>query len=104
LDQAHTLYIGSREDYQEIRNFLGILTRAVTEEMTNQGWDIAADGFILSDDKGRVGGQSGVTESLVNFFKILTSKIRRNGDGIAKTHLGSLLMGKPFHDSELETE
>jgi len=29
------LYIGPREDYQEICNFLGLSTRAVTKEMTN---------------------------------------------------------------------
>ncbi|KAK3045845.1 hypothetical protein LTR09_012620 [Extremus antarcticus] len=101
---AGQLYIGSREDYPEICKFLGLSIWATTVGMTNQGWNVAADGFILSDDKGRVGGQSGLTKSPVNFFKILMSTIRRNGDGIVKTHLYSLLTGKLFHDAEFETE
>ena len=99
---AGQLYIDSREDYHEICKFLGLSTRAVTEQMTEQGWDVAADGFILSDGYGRVGCQSGIMESPVKFFKILMSTIRRNGDGIARTHMGSLLMGKLFQESEFE--
>lgn len=48
--------------------------------MGEQGWKIAADGFILSDDQRRVGGRSGLHESPVGILKILMSKIRRNGD------------------------
>lgn len=101
---AGQLYIGSREDYQEICKFLGLSIWVTTEGMTDQGWNVAADGLILSDDEGRVGGQSGLTKTPVNFFKILMSTIRRNGDGIVKTHLGSLLTGKLFHDAEFEIE
>lgn len=96
------LYIRSYGDYKEICSFLGLSTEAVTEEMSKQGWKVAADGFILSDGHGRPGGGSGPRQSPVGFFKILMSKIRRNGDGIAKTHMGSLLEGKIFQASEFE--
>jgi hypothetical protein len=96
------LYISSSRDYEEICCFLGLSTRAVTQEMAEQGWEVAADGFIVSDEQGRSGGGSGLPESPVNFFKILMSKIRRNGDGIAKTHMGSLLEGKLFQESEFQ--
>lgn len=96
------LYIRSWKDYQEICSFLGLSTQAVTQEMGEQGWEVAADGFILSDEQGRSGGGSGLSQSPVNFLEILMSKIRRNGDGIAKTHMGSLLKGKLFRPSDFE--
>lgn len=96
------LYISSYGDYIEICRFLGLSTKRVTQEMCEQGWEVAADGFILSDDQGRPGGEWGPDESPVSFLKILMSKIRRNGDGIAKTHMGSLLEGKLFQESDFE--
>ncbi|KKY29699.1 hypothetical protein UCDDA912_g10372 [Diaporthe ampelina] len=96
------LYISTYGDYKEICSFLGLSTEALTQEMSEKGWKVAANGFILSDDQGRPGGGSGPRESPVGFFKILMSKIRRNGDGIAKTHMGSLLEGKLFQASEFE--
>lgn len=99
---AGQLYISSYEDYLEICNFLGLSPKALTKEMSERGWKLSADGFILSDDQGRVGGASGLKQSPVNFFKLLMSKIRRNGDGIAKTHMGSLLEGKLFQPSDFE--
>lgn len=96
------LYISSYGDYKEICNFLSLSTKALTQEMSELGWKVAADGFILSDEQGRSGGGSGPWESPVGFFKILMSKIRRNGDGIAKTHMGSLLEGKLFQASDFE--
>lgn len=96
------LYISSYEDYIEICRFLGLSAEAVTQEMGEQGWEVAADGFILSDDQGRSGGGARPFESPVGFLKILMSKIRRNGDGIAKTHMGRLLEGKLFQESDFE--
>jgi hypothetical protein len=98
---AGQLYISSYEDYLEICNFLGLSSQTLTGDL---GWKLSADGFILSDNHGRVGGASGLKQSPVNFFKILFSKIRRNGEGIAKTHMGSLLEGKLFQSSEWDSE
>ncbi|KAK5124339.1 hypothetical protein LTR08_005737 [Meristemomyces frigidus] len=99
---AGQLYISSYADYLEICRFLGLSAQHPTKDMEDQGWQVDADGFILRDEQGRVGGVSGVTRSPINFLKVLMSKIRRNGDGIAKTHMGSLLEGKLFQTLEWE--
>ncbi|POS70805.1 hypothetical protein DHEL01_v210801 [Diaporthe helianthi] len=96
------LYISSYGDYREMCEFLGLAHQTTTAAMTEQGWKVAADGFILSDDQGRLGARSGLGGSPVGFFKILMSKIRRNGDGITKTHMGSLLEGGLFRESDFE--
>ncbi|KAK3671303.1 hypothetical protein LTR78_008763 [Recurvomyces mirabilis] len=101
---AGQLYITSYDDYREICHFLGLSADTVTEAMGRCGWKVTADGFILSDDQGRVGGSSGIKKSPVNFFKVLMSKIRRNGKGIGKTHMGNLLEGKLFQASDFESE
>jgi hypothetical protein len=101
---AGQLYISSYEDYLKICSFLGLSAMALTKGMSKDGWKLSADGFILSDDYGRVGGTSGLTQSPVNFFKLLMSKIRRNGDGITKTHMGSLLEGKLFQSLDFDVE
>lgn len=67
--------------------------------MEQQGWRVGSDGFILSDERGKLGGSSNLETSPVNFFKVLMLKIRRNGDGISKTDMGGVLDGKPFHKS-----
>ncbi|GIZ43566.1 hypothetical protein CKM354_000678700 [Cercospora kikuchii] len=97
---AGQLYISSYEDYLEICKFLGLSTRAVTEDMA--GWQQDATGFILRDDEGRRGGESGLEKSPVNFMKVLMAKIRKNGESIAKTQMGELLEGKLFQRSDFE--
>ncbi|PPJ57158.1 hypothetical protein CBER1_08454 [Cercospora berteroae] len=97
---AGQLYISSYEDYLEICKFLGLSTRAVTEGMA--GWQQDATGFILGDDQGRRGGESGLEKSPVNFMKVLMAKIRKNGESIAKTQMGELLEGKLFQQSDFE--
>ena len=99
---AGQLYISSHADYLHICQFLGLSPRLVTAEMEQQGWKVGSDSFILSDGNGRLGGSSGLSKSPVNFFKVLLSKIRRNGDDISKTDMGGLLDGKPFHKSHWE--
>jgi hypothetical protein len=96
---AGQLYISTHADYLDICRFLGLSEKLVTFEMEQQGWKIVSDGFILSDEHGRLGGSSGLQKSPVNFFKVLMSKIRRNGDGISKTDMGGLLDGQPFNKS-----
>jgi hypothetical protein len=94
---AGQLYISTYADYIGICQFLGLSPKLVTNEMEQQGWQVGSDGFIISDDRGRLGSSSGLEKSPVNFFKLLMSKIRRNGDGISKTDMGGLLDGKQFH-------
>ncbi|EME77662.1 uncharacterized protein MYCFIDRAFT_84294 [Pseudocercospora fijiensis CIRAD86] len=99
---AGQLYISTYDDYMETCKFLGLSSKALTQEMGQQGWQVDANGFIERDEQGRVGGESGLTKSPVNFFKILMSKIRRSGENISKTQMGSLLDGKLFEESDFD--
>ncbi|EME39837.1 hypothetical protein DOTSEDRAFT_37894 [Dothistroma septosporum NZE10] len=92
--QVH-LYITSFEDYVEICKFLGLSTEAAKD-----GWQLAADGFIVEDGSGRRGGTSGLGRSPVQFLKVFMTKVRRNGEGISKTHMGKLLEGSLFQRSD----
>lgn len=99
---AGQFYISSYEDYKEICKFLGLSVEPLMKDKGNQGWKVAADGFILSDEQGWIGGTSGLYQSPITFLKTVMAKIRRNGDGIAKTYMGNLLEGKIFQPSEFE--
>ncbi|KAK3116175.1 hypothetical protein LTR53_003724 [Teratosphaeriaceae sp. CCFEE 6253] len=86
---AGQLYISSYEDFLFMCSYLGLAT-----EMAAEGWEVAADGFIIKDGQGRVGGAgSRLTKSPVKFLEALMS-IRRDGEGISRTHMGALLEGK----------
>ncbi|KXT06191.1 hypothetical protein AC578_1431 [Pseudocercospora eumusae] len=100
---AGQLYISTYEDYIETCKFLGVSSKVLTEEMSQQGWRVDANGFIENDEQGRVGGESGLKKSPINFFKILMSKIRRSGENISKTQMGGLLEGKLFEESDFGT-
>ncbi|KAI0099774.1 hypothetical protein GGR51DRAFT_535017 [Nemania sp. FL0031] len=80
------LYISSYEGYVDTCKFLGL-----SWEPTRSGEIIEADGFIRRDRAGRVGGESGLSASPVEFFRVLLSKIRRNCEAIDKTHMGQVL-------------
>jgi len=97
---AGQLYMSSYEDYLEICKFPGLCAERMTKLSGRQAWKVATDGFIINDGQGRVGGTSGLTASPTRFFKVLMSKIRRNGDGISKTDMGLLLDGKSFEESD----
>lgn len=99
---AGSLYITSYADYIEICRFLGLATESVTTGTTEDGWEIAADGFIVRDDQGRSGGESALQQSPVRFMARLV-RIRSNGAGVDKTHMGGLLNGKLFREEDWET-
>lgn len=96
---AGQLYLSTHEDYLAICRFLGLWTKDLTEEMEAAGWDIAADRFIKRDGDGHTGGPSSMQQSPVCFVRGLMS-IRRGGQSISRTHMGSLLDGQPLdpHD------
>lgn len=94
---AGQLYFSSYADYLETCAYLGLAA-----EKTPEGWKVAADGFILSDGQGRVGGTSGLSKSPVNFLKTFLTKIRRDGQGIDKTHMGRLLEGRLLQPSDFD--
>lgn len=95
------LYFQDIVQYKEVCKFLGMAACALTPEMEKQGWKVDADGFIISDDQGRVGGESSLAQSPVAFIKALLA-MRRNGEGVSKTHLGALLEGKLFEESDFD--
>jgi len=98
---AGSLYITSYDDYLEICRFLGLAAESVTAEMSDAGWTVAMDGFIVRDGQGRKGGESGLQQSPVKFVGRV-ARIRKNGEGIEKTHMGQLLDGKLFRKEEWE--
>jgi len=87
---AGQLYLSSYQEYVEVCQFLGL-----AYEKTEDGAVVAADGFIISQN-GIVGPGSQCTfrDSPVKFLKVLMTKIRKNCEGIDKTHLGQILDGK----------
>ncbi|TKA22405.1 hypothetical protein B0A50_07911 [Salinomyces thailandicus] len=100
---AGQLYLDCYADYTETCRFLGLSTQRLTQSLEDAGWRVDAEGFILSDDKGRVGGSSGVTRSPVRFLKSFLSTIRRHGEVISGTQVGGLLDGKLFGPEEWES-
>ncbi|KAF8860560.1 hypothetical protein BDZ45DRAFT_800719 [Acephala macrosclerotiorum] len=87
---AGQLYFNSYEEYVEVCQFLGL-----AYEKTGYGAVVAADGFIISRN-GSLGPGPPCTfrDSPVKFLKVLMTKIRRNCEGIDKTHMGQILDGK----------
>ncbi|KAI1759163.1 hypothetical protein GGR53DRAFT_524076 [Hypoxylon sp. FL1150] len=94
---AGQLYQESFKQYVDVCNFLGIAYEAPGEDE-----EIAADGFILQDSEGRVGGGSGLRNSPVEFFKALYMEIRHNCQTIDKTHMGKLLDNQLLEPSDFE--
>ncbi|KAI2627868.1 hypothetical protein GGR54DRAFT_590862 [Hypoxylon sp. NC1633] len=96
---AGQLYFDSFEQYVDACKFLGL-----GWDTPGEGEEIGADGFILRDRFGRVGGESGLQSSPVAFFKLLHTKIRRNCESIDKTHMGKLLDNQLLKPSDFEKE
>lgn len=99
---AGQLYLSSYKNYLEMCEFLGLWMGELTEAMEKVGWSIAADWFILRDGSGRVGRSSIMRQSPVHFVRALMSALRRGGQSITRTHMGSLLDGKPLRHQDFE--
>ncbi|KAK4903733.1 hypothetical protein LTR49_026685 [Elasticomyces elasticus] len=86
---AGQLYINDYEDFEYLCGYLGFAA-----EVTTEGWEVVADGFILKRGQKEVGGgNSKVTKSPVKFLQRLMA-VRRDGKVFSKTHMGALLNGK----------
>ncbi|KAI0409107.1 hypothetical protein F4802DRAFT_615626 [Xylaria palmicola] len=94
---AGQLYINSFDEYIDICKFLGLAW-----EPAKDGEVIGADGFIYRDHKGQAGGESGLGNSPVEFFKALFTKIRRNCVVIDKTHMGQVLENRLLSPEDFE--
>ncbi|KAI0188207.1 hypothetical protein EV127DRAFT_513230 [Xylaria flabelliformis] len=90
---AGQLYFETYEDYLDTCTFLGLAA-----DVPRKGDVVAVDGYILRDGNGK----SKFNESPVKFLQVLTSKIRRNGQSISKTHVGGMLEGKLLRRSDIK--
>jgi hypothetical protein len=81
--------LSSFTEYVDLCKFLGLAW-----SKTEQGYVVAPDGFIMRGRKKREGRTSTFKDSPVQFLKVLMTKIRRNCEGIDKTHLGAILDGR----------
>ena len=92
---AGQLYLNKIKGYEQLCDLLGLMPCEA-----RPGWTVAPDGSILRDALGRIGADSGLKSSPVEFLKVLMTKIRRNGEGIDKTHKGSILEGRVLGESD----
>ncbi|TVY81339.1 hypothetical protein LSUE1_G008843 [Lachnellula suecica] len=85
---AGQLYFGSFKEYVEVCEFLGLAW-----EVAKPGCVVAADNFIIKSNRGSGVAKSTFKSSPVKFLKVLMTRIRRNCEGVDKTHMGKLLDG-----------
>lgn len=86
---AGQLYLSSFVEYVEICEFLGLAW-----DKTEEGCVVAPDGFILQESGVQGVCKSRFSNSPVRFLQVLMTKIRRNCEGIEKTHMGTILDGR----------
>lgn len=79
---AGQLYFGCYEEYVRACELFGIASEP------REDVRVSSDGFICSDNQ-----ISTFRHSPVKFLKVLMSQIRRNGEGIDRTHMGQLCNG-----------
>lgn len=89
---AGQLYFQSYEEYVEMCDFLGLASVA-----TQEGQTVQSDGFIIPPS-----GKWKLRESPVRFLKDLVVRVRREGEGIDKSHLGRMLEGEILDKSVFE--
>ena len=95
---AGQLYFDSFVEYVEVCNMLGLAWEAAGD-----GCNIAADGFIDLNSEGRLVNKSSFTGSPVKFLQVFMTKIRRNCEGIDKTHMGAVLDARLLTQSDFTT-
>lgn len=89
---AGQLYFGSFEEYVRACELLGIASEPLEDVKAGP------DGFIWGDNQ-----ISTFRHSPVKFLKVLMSQIRRNGEGIDRTHMGQLCNGIPLQESHFSS-
>lgn len=87
-----TLYFDSYQDYAYLCSALGLLQTTPTAKQ-----QVTACGFITPPT-----GSWGLQRSPVPFLQTLLLKIRSEGDGVEKTHLGKVLNAMPLKESDFE--
>ena len=81
--------LSSFKEYVDLCKFLGLAW-----SKTEHGYVVAPDGFIMRGHSRMKDRTSTFKDSPVQFLKVLMTKIRRNCEGIDKTHLGAILDGR----------
>jgi hypothetical protein len=90
---AGQLYLESFKEYIEVCELLGLAW-----DKSEEGCVVAADGFILQNDKVK----STFKNSPTRFLKVLMTKVRRNCESIEKTHMGKILDGRLLTRADFE--
>jgi hypothetical protein len=91
---AGSLYLDSHASYIELCDFLGLLRLVPTAVQ-----HVYADGFISP-----AAGKWGLTTSPIPFLRALLMRIRREGDGLEKTHMGRILSGGRLEEADFERD
>lgn len=89
---AGSLYLRSHAEYRAVCDFLGLLHGTLGPDQR-----VYADGFIDPPS-----GKWGLKTSPVQFLRALLMKIRKEGEGVEKTHMGRLLGGVRLEESDFE--
>lgn len=93
---AGQLYFNDYPTYTAACKLLGLSwSRATDDERLD------SDGFILQDEKGRVGGGSGFGKSPVTFLKDLML-LRRDSRSIRGTDVGDMLDNRPLSQDRFD--
>ncbi|KAG9186948.1 hypothetical protein G6011_10056 [Alternaria panax] len=87
---AGSLYLRSVVEYAELCDHLGLL-----KGKAEDGQEVYADGFIDPPT-----GIWRLKQSPVPFLRALLMKIRREGEGVEKTHMGKVLSGARLEESD----
>lgn len=87
-----SLYLRSLVACRDLCELLGLLHGTL-----HPGQHVFADGFIDPPC-----GRWGLKTSLVQFLRALLMKIRKEGEGVEKTHMGRLLGGVRLEESDFE--
>ncbi|KAI9899203.1 hypothetical protein N3K66_005664 [Trichothecium roseum] len=89
------LYFASFAEYKDVCDYLGLAWKVDMEGVVVDG-----NGFILHRDPNMPHVLSGFEKSPVAFVRDILVKMRKNAEGIEKTHLGKLLNGTPLTEDE----
>lgn len=86
------LYLRSYSEYVEMCEFLGLAWKAAQNDQV-----VHADGFVVPAI-----GKWGLQNSPVSFLKVLLTKVRRNCEGVEKTHIGKVLDGALLEERDFK--
>ncbi|RKU49507.1 hypothetical protein DL546_008613 [Coniochaeta pulveracea] len=94
---AGQLYFSSAKEYRDFCDFLCLAWRHMDGEDAKEGGDkVLADGFIVPQP----GRTQAFQVSPTKFLQVIITKMRRNGEGIDKTHYGRVLEGELLTDED----